>query len=243
MKTIHTLLIFLLILIMATASALADEPAFEYPEGTLYRGIYGYKEEIEYLQYQLFYGGYLGEDISEVDGIFGKKTEDAVKQFQKDHGIDVTGIVCPNTQNALDKDWENSMESQPLEDSPAFCVKGHYANGTEYEQLCEKHLSVYGTNALLINEANNDDETIAALQSGITYWLDDMDRLYALTIQKQPENAQLITNCKEAFKDYYRAKMSLWNAQYGAPSMAALEMGQQLLADHCVELCCGLMPQ
>ena len=90
----------------------ANEPLVEYPEGTLHRGIYGYTEEIENLQYQLFYAGYLGDDLSVVDGVFGSKTEAAVRQFQKEHGIEVTGIVCPNTQMALDEEWENSMEPQ-----------------------------------------------------------------------------------------------------------------------------------
>ena len=31
--------------------------AFEYPEGTLHRGITGHAEEVEFLQYQLFYVG------------------------------------------------------------------------------------------------------------------------------------------------------------------------------------------
>lgn len=97
MKALRTLLVFLTILLLPLC---APAEVMEYPEGTLHRGVYGYTEEIEFLQYQLFYAGYLGDDISEVDGVFGKRTEAAVRQFQKDHGIDVTGIVCPNTQNA-----------------------------------------------------------------------------------------------------------------------------------------------
>ena len=118
MKALRTVLVCLMILLVPL-SVLAEieySEEMEYPEGTLFRGIYGYTEEIEFLQYQLFYAGYLGDDISEVDGKFGKKTEAAVRQFQKDHGIDVTGIVCPNTQNALDDEWESMMEPQGGED-------------------------------------------------------------------------------------------------------------------------------
>ena len=103
MKALRVLLCLILFLVCSCAMA------FEYPEGTLHRGIEGHKDEVEFLQYQLFYAGYLGDDISEVDGIFGKKTEAAVRQFQKEHNIEVTGIVCPNTQTALDQIWEDSI--------------------------------------------------------------------------------------------------------------------------------------
>ena len=55
MKALRTLVVCLLILVIPLGSL-----AVEYPEGTLYRGIYGYTEEIEFLQYQLFFAGYLG---------------------------------------------------------------------------------------------------------------------------------------------------------------------------------------
>ena len=57
MKRILLSVMALVLLVSAFAVAV------EYPEGTLYRGIYGYTEEIEFLQYQLFYAGYLGDDI------------------------------------------------------------------------------------------------------------------------------------------------------------------------------------
>jgi len=39
----------------------------------------------------------------DVDGIFGAKTEYAVKQFQKDHHLTIDGIIGKNTWNALYK--------------------------------------------------------------------------------------------------------------------------------------------
>ena len=37
----------------------------------------------------------------DIDGIFGPKTQNAVKEFQGAHGLTVDGIVGPNTWNAL----------------------------------------------------------------------------------------------------------------------------------------------
>lgn len=47
---------------------------------------------------------YLNDEIGaglEPDGIFGEKTEDAVKAFQKKHGLTVDGIVGPKTWAAM----------------------------------------------------------------------------------------------------------------------------------------------
>lgn len=43
----------------------------------------------------------LGYDAGEVDGIFGEQTENALKRFQQDNGIEPTGIVWPQTWDAL----------------------------------------------------------------------------------------------------------------------------------------------
>ena len=45
----------------------------------------------------------LGFDVGAVDGVFGKKTEDAVKAFQKLQEIDADGIVGPVTWINIDE--------------------------------------------------------------------------------------------------------------------------------------------
>lgn len=234
MKRILLSVMVLVLLVCASAVAV------EYPEGTLYRGIYGYTEEIEFLQYQLFYAGYLGDDIDEVDGIFGQRTETAVKQFQQDHGIDVTGIVCPNTVTMLDKMWEDSMEPQDA-DPGLFCATNHYANGTAYVTLCQRHMDLYAQAAALLDEAQDDFQLIEGLQSGITLWMEDADSLYESWKEIRPEEiGEKIDGVQEAFMEYYRASLALWNLQYGSPSMAALELARTMMSDHCVDLCCML---
>ena len=54
-------------------------------------------DDVKYLQDLLNYYGY----TVTVDGIFGKKTEAAVKQFQKSRKLTVDGIVGQKTWNAL----------------------------------------------------------------------------------------------------------------------------------------------
>lgn len=235
MKALRVLVCLLLCLVCSAALA------FEYPEGTLHRGIEGHKDEVEFLQYQLFYAGYLGDDISEVDGIFGQKTEAAVRQFQKEHGIEVTGIVCPNTQMALDQIWEASMESQGVEDfaeeAYPYCYIEHYANGTEAVVLCSKHMEVFAQAAEVNDVVGTETEQIEGLQSGVMIWMDELNRSYELWKQLQPEYAELIDAHQEAFMDYYRAQLAIWNAHYGSPSHVVLNHAQDVLAEQCSVLC------
>ena len=73
-----------------------------YGDGILRRGSKGI--EVRKLQENLInlgYGKYLGKDGA--DGDFGRNTYSAVKEFQKDHGLEVDGEVGPLTFAAIDK--------------------------------------------------------------------------------------------------------------------------------------------
>ena len=60
---------------------------------------------VEFLQTQLDKDGYRltrgRKPGAGIDGAFGKMTDKAVRQFQKDEGLTVDGVVGPNTWNAL----------------------------------------------------------------------------------------------------------------------------------------------
>lgn len=60
-------------------------------------------DDVKYLQVILNY--YSSEQLK-IDGIFGAKTETAVKKFQKSHRLTADGIVGPKTWNALLADYE-----------------------------------------------------------------------------------------------------------------------------------------
>ena len=237
-----TALFRLLAWLLIPAMLISSACAIEYPEGTLHRGISGHRDEVEFLQYQLFYAGYLGDDISEVDGIFGQKTEAAVRQFQKEHNIEVTGIVCPNTQMALDAEWEKYMEPQGdaddyIEPFP-YCYVEHYANGTQSVVLCSRHMQLHAEASEAVNQAGpTDDKIIEGLQAGITVWMDELNSLYQRWADLRPEYADQISAHQEAFMDFYRAQLGIWNVHFGTPSMAALEKAMNMLAEHCSDLC------
>ena len=68
---------------------------------TLRRGDSG--EYVTLLQTKLYQLGYdIGKNTG-IDGKFGAKTEEAVKEFQRDHGLPVDGICGAQTWEALEK--------------------------------------------------------------------------------------------------------------------------------------------
>ncbi|HAX77133.1 MAG TPA: hypothetical protein DCY88_15190 [Cyanobacteria bacterium UBA11372] len=72
-----------------------DQVQASRPLPTLRLGSKG--DDVNYLQEALNEYGYKVT----VDGIFGKKTEAAVKKFQKSRGLTPDGIVGPQTWSAL----------------------------------------------------------------------------------------------------------------------------------------------
>ncbi|UAK17210.1 peptidoglycan-binding protein [Sporolactobacillus terrae] len=58
------------------------------------------------------------------DGIYGSKTEDAVRRFQLTHGLTADGIYGPQTAKALDKAVATQKKSKPKKSPTHKVVKG-----------------------------------------------------------------------------------------------------------------------
>ena len=57
----------------------------------------------------------LGFSEAEQDGIFGAKTEEAVKQFQRRHGLTVTGDADDKTRDLLERQLPDDIHPWPIE--------------------------------------------------------------------------------------------------------------------------------
>jgi peptidoglycan hydrolase-like protein with peptidoglycan-binding domain len=57
----------------------------------------------------------LGYDPGPVDGVFGSRTQSAVKQFQRDSSLADDGIVGPKTWAALEEAWIQSQSHPEAE--------------------------------------------------------------------------------------------------------------------------------
>ena len=90
MKKIFTVAVSAMLIFTMTVNCFAME--------LVKRGKRG--NDVREIQEMLISQGYLDD---RADGVFGRKTEQAVLAFQKDHELDETGIVGTGTYNALKK--------------------------------------------------------------------------------------------------------------------------------------------
>lgn len=110
-------------------------------ENPLYVGSSGVAVRV--IQYFLSFLGYFNNELSPitVDGIFGKNTENAVREFQQWAGLPVTGIVDPRTWNTIINEYNATIQSLPYEfqSYSAFLYPGYVlsegATGKAVEQL------------------------------------------------------------------------------------------------------------
>lgn len=89
--------------------------SFAAPLGTYMKGSQG--DEVKEIQEMLISTGYLEE--GEADGIFGTKTVDAVKEFQKDHKLREDGMVGEETYNLLKEAEEEPVVAMVADAPPA----------------------------------------------------------------------------------------------------------------------------
>jgi len=203
-----------------------------YPEGTLYKDIKGHSDEIKDLQQKLTDLGYLND---KVDGKFGKKTQAAVKAFQKEYGLTTDGIAWPETLSALAAAW--NAEFGVPEDAYAPCCSFLEIdeNGTQYWETCEVHtnISMHAVDDLPVNASEAEIANAYAVA-----WQTELERLYQLWLENcAPEDQPSVVNHKAMFLAYMNSQQFLWNTQYGEGSLNTLDRINDMLMHQCYTLC------
>lgn len=97
-KSVYRLLFLGLVVALFSSSLMIPQTAEAAPPQTLYPG--SQNGDVWDLQYRLSTSGYYN---GKIDGIMGWETTQAVRKFQRDHGLVVDGIVGINTWSALKK--------------------------------------------------------------------------------------------------------------------------------------------
>lgn len=223
-----------------------------YPEGTLYRGVQD-EEAVRGLQWQLFELGYLN---SKVDGVFGKDTERAVREFAASEALPEDGIAWPAILRRLYSVWSGEPETTPeptatptpaptAEPTPEpteepaqavpYCICGEDGAWA----MCENHALIHETAQTLYQSARSDESRMRALRQIRALWQEEMDILYESWMRgAQDEQAQgLILSGRAAFANFMATQESMWKMHFGENAPETLENINGALEEQCMQLC------
>jgi peptidoglycan hydrolase-like protein with peptidoglycan-binding domain len=97
-----------------------------------------------------------------VDGIFGKQTEDAIRQFQKKHVLDVTGIVTPQVYGAIEEEASSPKVPVKKLTTGSFLHKGDAGSSV---LVLQKALNKKGAVPTVAENGIFDAATVTAVKS------------------------------------------------------------------------------
>ena len=231
-----------------------------YPDGTLYRGMKKCDEVVE-LQRMLIDLKFLND---KADGIFGKKTEQAVKDYQKWARFEVTGVAYPQTRNAVGSSWEELMAptaaptpvptpvptavptpvptEAPVE-YPVCCTVTVDESGAEHIAYCELHDAIHQAAAQLLAEAKTDAAVANAWKIARSMWSAELDSLYdRWKAAVAPEELPQIAGDQALFLAMLNSQEGLMKNR-GASQQAMDEKAANLLMEQCVYVCAAMYAQ
>ena len=203
-----------------------------YPDGTLYKDIKNKSAEVKHLQQMLADLDFLND---KVDGKFGKKTEAAVKAFQKEYGLTADGIAWPQTIHTLGVAWD--VEFGIPEDAYAPCCSFLETdeNGKQYWETCEVHSNIYMHAA---DGLPQDADKAEIANAYMAAWTADLERMYQIWLANcAPADQPMVINHKIMFQGYLNSQQTLWNTQFGEGSLTVLERVNEMLENQCYTLC------
>ena len=206
-----------------------------YPEGTLYRGIKDEKEAVKTLQTQLTDCGYLNDTIV---GIFGSKTEKAVKAFQTAADLNVDGIAWPQTNKLLEKEW---MKANGL--YAEVCTRVEGENGAVSFLYCEAHKPLMDeVNALFASE-DAEEKQVEILTAVREMYQEEVNNIYSAWLEgSADEEKATVMGSQTMFLGYLNTQETVWNKQYGENSVETLTRINDMLHDQWVEICGFVVP-
>ena len=213
-----------------------------YPDGTLYKNIKNKKTEVKELQQQLTDLDFLND---KVDGIFGAKTEKAVKAFQKEYGLTADGIAWPQTIHTLGVAWDVAfgVPEEPIESGAAYapmCTLLVLEDETETWDTCEVHSEIFMHAA---DDLPEDASEAEILNAYVDAWQIELDRLYQQWLANcSPADQPMVINHKTMFQGYLNSQQTLWNSRYGVGSAKTLELVNEMLMEQCCSLCGVIYP-
>lgn len=210
-----------------------------YPDGTLYRGMHKNDDVVE-MQEMLTSIGFLND---KADGIFGKKTEQAVSDFQRTFGLEDTGVAYPETLEAIQEaaaDALNSdMNENETENQNSYEADHCICMTAESEGLvtvyCADHAKLVEETNAVYNSADSDAEDYKAIR---IKWQNELADIYDVWLTDANEDLKpQIEAAQTEFLEYLIAMENLLYNCYDNDPIQAENYIIELLKVQCSAIC------
>ena len=222
----------LLALLLAAPCALAD----------LSRGSRG--EDVRQLQSMLIDLGFL-ED--KADGIFGKKTQAAVKSIQRYWGVEETGVADEGVINDLEILWALAMGLEreagaPVDDEGYLRFCSWVQDGDDvYAEYCYRHIEQYPLAIQLSYENPPEKLMYLFAENRCQFWLDSIRTMYADWADRLGgADVSVASEQYEIFREALEENTAKWNQEAEPGSNEAVLKRMNWLESIGVDLCFDL---
>lgn len=222
---------------VCTECGYTDEEDF-YPEGALYRSIKD-KYAVKNMQQKLIDMGYLHDDA---DGVFGKNTERAVRDYAAYAGFPEDGVAWPGLLDSMNTDWNIYMgyDTEPGDDGLEgnmlvdVCI---YGNSSEWVN-CAVHADLLEMTRTLRQSVMTDGDYLRSIRQIRALWQSELEALYDEWIANAPaEEKNFARLSRMAFLNHMAAQENAWKQHYGADSHEVTERACRALSEQCMQLC------
>lgn len=198
-------------------------------------------EDVRSLQQMLFETGWLFE---EPDGIFGRNTENAVRDYERFAGLPVDGVADEAMLEALTESWVQRMVETgqltagegALADGryPAFCTHD-VTDGVSLTEYCATHDALYTQAQALIASGE--------AEQAVQLWCAEIERLYGLWLDRTDDSQhEAIAATRDSFIAMTDAQLSAIRGYYATfqlvPEESEVQCALEIqLREHAAWLC------
>lgn len=217
----------------------ASNEEYFYPEGTLYRGMKK-DDDVQQMQQMLIDLDILND---KADGIFGKNTEQAVRDYQEQAGLEVTGIAYPQTIADIEKKWEaanggNASDYYAENGFPEKCIRQTDENGFETVIYCRLHYETCECAAELFDTAYTEKQQLEALDSAYALWQKELNSMYDRWLNSVSEaEVSSVIESRTAFYVYLETQEFVWSAMYEGDEITVKQNMIEMIKNQCVDIC------
>ena len=205
----------------------AKERRSYYPEGTLFYDL-GDADSVRKLASSLTA---LGFAANAEDGVYTAELENAVKDFQKAHGLSGAGVAFPETLRVVNEEMD-SLNANNL----TGCRYTDHGDGTVEVVFCAKHEAIANASSVLLVAAPEGAGKQAAIAQVRALWEGELEALFT-EWESLLDEKTIVTVTRSMFTMFLNSQEAAWKAQAAEGDIAPQMNAISAIQNECALIC------